>query len=255
MSNAFRHSLWTSSGLTTKKYVQDGLIAMWDGIENIGFKKHSSSTKIWKNLGSLGSNYDAIRVRDGDSDPAYGTGIFSEIGAEITRDGTNTRFKVLTNDLQPKMAGEWSYEVVFTPRSGWKSNYSGLLGCHGGNGIVGGQYENGQFSFNLYPPNRQLWLVNASTFSIGQLTSVSQSVSATTGIASTYKNGLLVNSVSNNALVITEEGFFIGSAFPGNYYGNRNFDGVIHCIRIYNRPISQIEVAANHEIDIKRFNV
>lgn len=37
MIDAARQSFWTSSGMSTKSYVNDGLVAMWDGIENAGF--------------------------------------------------------------------------------------------------------------------------------------------------------------------------------------------------------------------------
>ena len=36
---------------TAKDYVQDGLIAMWDGIENAGWGQHNSSERsIWVDL-------------------------------------------------------------------------------------------------------------------------------------------------------------------------------------------------------------
>ena len=35
---------------TAKDYIQDGLIAMWDGIENAGFGVHDPNAIIWKDL-------------------------------------------------------------------------------------------------------------------------------------------------------------------------------------------------------------
>lgn len=40
-----------------KRYVQNGLIAQWDGIENVGYGKHNSSSAKWKNLAGS-STYD-----------------------------------------------------------------------------------------------------------------------------------------------------------------------------------------------------
>lgn len=42
------------SAPTARDYVQDGLIAMWHGIENAGWGVHDSSSPIWKDL--IGTN-------------------------------------------------------------------------------------------------------------------------------------------------------------------------------------------------------
>ena len=45
-----RTAAWAKSGYTAKDYVQDGLIAMWDGIENAGWGIHEQNATAWKNL-------------------------------------------------------------------------------------------------------------------------------------------------------------------------------------------------------------
>ena len=45
-----RMAAWAKSGYTAKDYVQDGLIAMWDGIENAGWGVHNPNATVWKNL-------------------------------------------------------------------------------------------------------------------------------------------------------------------------------------------------------------
>ena len=50
---AVRNGAWAKSGgivPTARDYVQDGLIAMWDGIENAGWGVHDSSATTWKDL-------------------------------------------------------------------------------------------------------------------------------------------------------------------------------------------------------------
>ena len=37
MNCAGHHSMMAGGGLSTRSYVQDGLVAMWDGIENAGW--------------------------------------------------------------------------------------------------------------------------------------------------------------------------------------------------------------------------
>lgn len=48
-------------GISAKDYITDGLFAMWDGIENIGYGKHSYDTSVWYDLVS---GYNAI-IKDG----------------------------------------------------------------------------------------------------------------------------------------------------------------------------------------------
>ena len=45
-----RTAAWEKSGYTAKDYVQDGLIAMWDGIENAGWGVHDTNATVWKDL-------------------------------------------------------------------------------------------------------------------------------------------------------------------------------------------------------------
>jgi hypothetical protein len=35
---------------TAKLYIQDGLVAMWDGIENTGWGTHDANATVWKDL-------------------------------------------------------------------------------------------------------------------------------------------------------------------------------------------------------------
>lgn len=49
-----RHVPQSTNIPTARDYVQDGLIAMWDGIENVGYEVHDFNTMIWKDL--VGTN-------------------------------------------------------------------------------------------------------------------------------------------------------------------------------------------------------
>ena len=62
---ARRNGLMAGGGLSAKDYVQDGLVAMWDGIENAGWGQHDpsglvelvSGTAATLNNITIGSNY------------------------------------------------------------------------------------------------------------------------------------------------------------------------------------------------------
>lgn len=40
--------IWEAT--TAKDYIQNGLVAMWDGIENVGWGQHDSNATVWKDL-------------------------------------------------------------------------------------------------------------------------------------------------------------------------------------------------------------
>ena len=50
MMEAVRNGAWAKSGYTAKDYVQYGLIAMWDGIENAGWGVHDANATVWTDL-------------------------------------------------------------------------------------------------------------------------------------------------------------------------------------------------------------
>ena len=44
------------SAATSQSYVQNGLVAQWDGIENIGVGQHDDAAKFWADLTGNGHN-------------------------------------------------------------------------------------------------------------------------------------------------------------------------------------------------------
>lgn len=49
------HDIYSASG-----YIRDGLVAMWDGIENAGWGKHDPNATVWKELISGVNNFTDI---------------------------------------------------------------------------------------------------------------------------------------------------------------------------------------------------
>ena len=248
--------LFGGAKVSAKSYVKNGLIGLWDGIENVGYGKHSGNTLVWKNLGSLGSAYDATRLTQAQA--------WTENGAIFHYGSIDWVFEIPGYLMRDIMGSEWSYELVFTPGLEWMQNrsFSGIFGNHGsGKGIVGGQVGASgpdKFSFSLYYPGVSLWDASISeNFSLHQIASVSMSASNSWHSATIYKDGASVAVADDVDVELTfdREGTYIGSAFfgrnPGE--GGRVFDGTIHCVRVYNRPITASEVEKNHKIDVKRF--
>lgn len=240
---------------TARSYVQDGLIAMWDGVENAGWGVHDSSATVWHNLGTLGSAYDASREE----------GTFTDNAAQFARtSNTRNTFAIPAYFMRDQMKGEWSLEVVFTPGRSYFQNYSGIFGNHDGGtkGYVFGQYENGTVAFNLYAPTVRCYQPSASTFVAGQTYCISQAASNNTRSVVTWRNGVEVARARQVDVALNFSGdprTCIGAAYrlrAQDIQGtDRSFDGLVHCVRVYSRAIRADEMVANHSVDVKRFNI
>lgn len=77
------HYYFDNKEITARDYVQTGLLAMWDGIENAGFGQHSDTLDVWKDLSNNGN--DAVKFGNpvvtsnavdfsGDPDSGYDVG-------------------------------------------------------------------------------------------------------------------------------------------------------------------------------------
>lgn len=242
---------------TARSYVQDGLIAMWDGIENAGWGVHDSSATVWHNLGSLGSTYDASRE----------DGTFADNAAQFVRtSNTRNTFAIPAYFMRDQMKDEWSLEVVFTPGRLWFQNYSGIFGNHDGStkGYVFGQYENGTVNFNLYAPGVRCYQISASTFVAGQTYCISQAASNNARSVITWRDGVEV-AVAKPRRVGVDLNFSgdprtcIGAAYrlrEQDIQGtDRSFDGLVHSVRVYSRALTAAEIAANRAVDKARFNL
>ena len=239
-------------------YVADGLICWYDGFDNAGPGMHNASAMTWKNLGSLGSAYDATRR----------AGVFQTNGA-VFADYTNkdSIFIIPGYLLRDKMKGEWSVEVVFTPGSLWKQNFHGIFGGHIGKtpnnskGLVFGQYEAGPIRFVLFRPLVVLWDAPASEFTVDTMCSMSISASNTARAATVWKDGVQKAAPTGvDVLLNNSDSRYtcIGSAYYDetlSTINDRAFHGKIHCVRVYDRPITAAEVATNNIVDKRRFGL
>ena len=241
-------------------YVMDGLICRFSGKDNGGLGVHNASISKWVNLGSLGAAYNATRTS----------------AAPCTADGI-----VLTNDLPfqvpssvwGQMRGEWTVEVLFAPDTANYVNYHGLFGDHrqaSGTypGLVGGQYEDGLYVMFIWAGSVGDICgtkVYSSSVPVGAKTSMTFSVSQSRVISAGYLNGKRLTSSSAEVaytLALTSSKaqyvnvsrrsslypFCIGAAFAESY-DVRAFRGTMHDLRIYNRCITDEEVAQNYQAD------
>ncbi len=219
-------------------YVQDGLIACWDGIENAGAGVHNSSATVWKDL-VAGYEFNLYNVTV-DADRMTFAGSASSYGTLSAADTTST-FVAAKNGTM---------EIVYVSRtivSG--QNFQVLLQSTASSGLA----------FGLYTAS-SIIVHSASSTDNRPILSFS-SGTATNSVSVRYTSGAPVSAIANG-----ESRTFSG----GNYWGspdgsttfigvraskanNTHFPGSIYCIRLYSRQLSNEEIAANHAIDVQRF--
>ena len=225
---ARNHRIDCKRFLTSASYIQEGLAAHWDGIDNVGRGQHDSSTNIWKNLASTGSTYDLM----------LGTGIWTDeslmsIGkAELAATGTTYR----------------SFESVETVFCNAKHKTSSIL------------FNTGLTS-RYVALGGQLFMIKdkfASTNSINRYSNGRYSISGTvvTDNDAAYVNGTRVEygSYSDQWGVANYANVQIG----GRDYGTSNpyaYNGDIFAIRTYSSKLSANNVAYNYKVDRRRFGL
>lgn len=227
-----------SAAKTARDYVQDGLIAMWDGIENAGWGTHDANATVWKDLvGGLGD----LTLSGG----------YAILGAGVDFDGISG---IATG---PKLGPNSGYsgihiEFCLTPKS---------AGRFGGCGFtLAGAYQ--------YRPSI---LVDSNLFVTALITGETYN----TGIVPCTRNSMTISAGGSNGSFLTALNGEIKANFTDS---NQHFDKSInyfrvggygsaentvgryeaeigHCIRLYSRALTASEIAANYAIDKERFNL
>lgn len=202
---------------TARDYVQDGLIAMWDGIENAGWGTHDPNATVWKDLVGdidfptdnlqIGGNYVKLIGESVDSgkEPPVSNFIESVIAVEtngiIYIDNSTTRHRLWTTD----------------------------------NAI----------GHNYYFDRPAISYANS-----GNLFSVSMPFGGTVDING--KNSYINGKVASVETTSSPYGYNAHNTVGVGFFG---FVGKVFSIRVYSRALTADEIAANYAIDEERFNL
>lgn len=215
---------------TARDYVQDGLVAMWDGIENAGWGVHDPNATVWKDL--VGTNNIALTLGDGywdrdglnfvgpENGGTYGVG--SDIG--ITRGMLEVVFQKRGNETANIVVSNHYIPLIL-------SDYVGVqkyIQLGDGKGRI--------------PVSSVLDIRHVSAFVDGYAEFA-------------YVDGVIImadsttNYWSNMEL---SKIVFSGYNVDGRGY---SFHGKLSCVRIYNLELSSQKVMSNYAIDKARFGL
>ena len=201
-------------------YVQDGLVLLLDGIQNIR-GGHSTSTNVWEDLS--GNNYDVtmenITINEnnmyfsGDTSIMYSSNNIDAVSVEMVL------------ELEESPQGEQyiaSFGSLYKILA-WSPNVKGFSLGHG---------KKRYLVENLYKKN---------------------SISVQYSPDAMYLNSKkLENSVVSTSWSAVPKYPFMISAYSSGYY---KLKGKIYSIRVYNRALTQDEINHNYEMDKKRFGI
>lgn len=225
---------------TAADYVQDGLVSMWDGIENVGFGEHNDNPEYWIDL--VGS--DSIRNYGSNQSPVYPNWF----------NGTALVGKPYYNSLKSTglynvlVGAEKTYELLFTR--------TGSGNCVGFPELIGGNY----LSVTGFVGTRLLVYFEGNGFYVDPPTTTTPYTMLVTmavkdGYCDVYVNGQYVDrKASSGTSAQSNNRLFFGQNL--NLVNDTNYFAIwTHCIRVYDGCKSGSDIAANYAIDKARFNL
>lgn len=233
-----RTGAWAKSGggvPTARDYVQDGLIAMWDGIENTGWGVHDQYANVWKDLvGGL------ILKRE------KGENVWNNDSAVFDGNNQNVMSVNFSTLRTAVYGGNVTIESVFHPTDSTFTGNNGLMGY--GEDTSRAIWIWGTKCNFTYRKSNNLNVGAISNDADNQMTFSSEGV---------YKAGVRLSNVIQGTASDDSDNLIVGR-IP-YYYSNvgsyNAFRGLIKSLRFYDRALTQSEIAANYAIDKARFNL
>ena len=207
--------------LTVRDYVQDGLIAMWDGIENAGLGVHDYASRKWKDL--VGNN-----------DITLDGGVFGDNALICNGSRYGGRSDDVVNAVHIELVANAKQKKrrcwIASTGQGVKTRYCGFVGW----------YDRG-LCFGTYDTDRAISLVTPISYSFEVKSS------------RTYENGHLVKTDLGYSDLTIQSVRGVCVVVGGTMNNPLMCD--IHSFRLYSRALAEEEIRHNYEIDRVRFNL
>lgn len=244
---AQRAAMMGKSGYTAHDYVQDGLTAMWDGIENAGWGVHNPDATVWKDLTDNGLDAELNTQMAGRA--SFGENCF--IAAPLDKNGTTaaraqkgtlTNYKTLEIVYSHNLAG--IYEILNVG--------DGNRGFYGTGRVVQFGTTVGEDRWRLI--RTDLGYTDNDYLGVPFHAACTYSDSAKSG----FLNGAPVAPTDYMATTGYNQGDCIGFFGEGRktkWVKDYGASGSIYCLRIYNRALTAEEIAHNYAVDKARFNL
>ena len=226
-----------ADGYDAYAYVTNGLVAQWDGIDNVGTGSHDATATTWKDLS--GNGHDAVR-KDG-------AALAWADGNSMKRTGTSGNTVVMVTDMtmnfdslftldfcgvQPTKAQ--AYFFHFVPTTAGKSQSSFFV--------------NGSWQARVSAAAKDCNSVN-NFYTGGSLVTIRD------GKTTTHYNTTQGTSFVKSDVGVGKEGDVTGTLYLASQSsGSSSFLGNFRALRIYNRALTDAERSWNTAVDQVRFD-
>ena len=229
-----------ASAASTAEYVQEGLIACWDGYENDGAGGHATTLNRWTDTNGRYSfvfNENSGITIDGNAlvFPGTQTGY-----AKLSVDDTDSTFE---------KAKDGTCEIVII--SGPTTGFSVALQSSAQSGIALGAWSRSSaavaaqlaMSSNGNRPSALYnWSSAISTLTTTYTSALSQG---------SWANGVKLSSSDQRQWSVPGDETILGHRMA--LADGQAFRGRIYAIRLYSTKLTPEQIAANHAVDVKRF--
>lgn len=225
---------------TARDYVQDGLIAMWDGID------HGNDPLIWRDLS--GNGYDATQ-RVANAGWSWGNNAY--IGTANNGHGFRTPIAI-ANALREHIDGH-TIEIVYLPSNSSRQTIFGQYKV--------AEHKNGGLNIG-YSPHQLGWFrvyyssspdFNTPAWKITQ-SRLTCAVVCDENDLRLYENGVHTSTAAKPGVgtIGYSKPFIIGGE---NERSNMSIVGELFCVRVYSRALTEEELKHHVKIDNERFNL
>ena len=232
-------SLIEKSEYTTDDYIQDGLIAMYDGKNNTGLG-HDDTSKVWVDLSGNGHDGTIIGNINWNDD-------------SLSFDGTNNAVNLGRINLQ-----DITIEIVLIDESTDSNNYASYISNFetGGYGIEKRLDFNKKIFMSVFVNSDYTLIYTKDNFVANKKISLSGSYSSNK--MKLYQLGVLQQESSTTGslgMPKNDTVMMIGANPYGEIPTEGRLKGKVYSVRIYNRALSEEEVKQNYTVDKVRFGL
>lgn len=242
--------------ITAKSYIQNGLVAMWDGIENAGWGVHNPNATTWKDLvGTADVEYTGTLSQS--------VGYWGDKGFFAAAKGDYSFRCAISQEWLSALDGPITIDGVFTVSDSGVNN-SALLqiakASENNDGILFATYNSTDIASSI----RSAWgAAGRAAIGVGSSFSYSGNKMYCAIVADAsqvkeiiYLGGTKMESMTQPRYAILEgtDTLSIGT-YAVSAFKSRTATGEYNRFSIYTRALSSAEIAANYAIDKERFGL
>lgn len=249
-----RRQLNVEMSSSAKGYIQDGLVAMWDGIENVGWGQHSDSAATWVDLKGT-TNYNFILQNSYTwasngliTSPTYD--MVAETTSSIPYATNLTTEIVFETYAFPTTASRISFFKLgeALPFGNYHWAMRSLMFTNNGTGKIGWMFKTHSILSNTGYSNPPL----NTPMSISTVYAVPSG--SDDNKRKQNPTRVLFDGVAKSPSWASDGAAISGEMWISNNSAN-GFYGKVYAIRVYNRQLSNDEIGQNYAIDKQRFGI